>query len=102
MAAGDSDSATAAGEYTSVDVTAGNPPSVIAAAPGHIYNVLAGESGPAAVVLYDNASAASGPVLLTIPAWTNPGTSYRVETDTANGIYAATGPGSPPLTITFR
>lgn len=77
---------------------------VVKAAPGQLVSVLltAGDAAAASVVLYDNASAASGTILATLKAaqgttvqW-SPSSSYSC----ANGIYAdITGAGAAAYVV---
>lgn len=45
--------------------------------------------GAGAVTVYDNASAASGTVLMVIPSTTAAGTVYDIQLPAVNGIYAS-------------
>jgi|HubBroStandDraft_6_1064221.scaffolds.fasta_scaffold1123687_2 hypothetical protein len=45
--------------------------------------------GAGAVTIYDNASAASGTVLMVIPSTTAAGTIYDINLPAVNGIYAS-------------
>jgi hypothetical protein len=55
----------------------------------------------AATVIYDNASAASGTPLLTIPSATAAGTVYDVSLPAANGITVASGSGTGAITVGY-
>jgi hypothetical protein len=59
---------------------------VIKNAPGRLMRVIVTAVGTAATKFYDNASAASGSVLLTIPASPTLGAVYDVELSAVNGI----------------
>ena len=52
-----------------------------------VTTTLAG--GSAAVTIYDNATAASGTILLVIPTGATAGTIYAVNLPAVNGIYVS-------------
>ncbi len=52
-----------------------------------VTTTLAGSS--AAITIYDNASAASGTILLVIPTGATAGTIYAVDLPAVNGIYVS-------------
>lgn len=60
----------------------------IKAAAGLMVKVVVNTSGSAATPIYDNASAASGTILFTVPATPTVGTVYTVNVPAANGMYA--------------
>jgi hypothetical protein len=69
--------------------------------PGRLCKVVVVATGTAAVSIYDNASAASGSVLLTIPANAATGTVYDVGEIAANGITVGQVSNSPALALTY-
>jgi hypothetical protein len=59
---------------------------VIKASPGRLMKVIVTAVGTAATKIYDNASSASGNVLLAIPASPTLGAVYDVQLTALNGI----------------
>ncbi len=72
----------------------------VKAAPGRLCHVLVTTSGTAALLFYDDASAASGTIIGVIPANAAAG-SYPFLMPAALGIYAAGGAGTPAVTVSF-
>ncbi len=74
---------------------------VIQAKGGMLKKVIVIAAGTAAISLYDNAAAAAGTVLLTIPANTVAGTIYDLNEPVQNGITAGQVNNSPALEVTY-
>lgn len=68
-------------------------------AAGRIGRVIVIATGTAAVSIYDNASTASGTILLTIPANAATGTIYDVGMPAANGVTVGQVNNSPALLV---
>lgn len=76
----------------------------IKASAGALWSVVVTALGTAATTLYDNASAASGTALLTIPASAAVGTIYSFPggAPAANGIFADQVANAPSITIYYQ
>jgi len=84
-------------------IASNNSLTVVKAAKGRLAKVVVtttGAGGP--VAIYDNASAASGTVLFTVPSGATTGTIYALDVPAANGItVAAGGASSPAFTVYY-
>lgn len=74
---------------------------VVKASPGRLGRVLITASGSGSVVIYDNASAASGTVIGITPANPAVGTTYDFEMPAAFGITVAGSSTLPGITVSF-
>ncbi|MDE2104625.1 MAG: hypothetical protein KGL39_45740 [Patescibacteria group bacterium] len=76
---------------------------VVKNAPGYLFSATVTTLGTAALTIYDNASAASGRVLLTIPASAAVGTIYQfyLGAYAANGITSGGVASCPAVTFQF-
>ena len=75
---------------------------VVKAAPGRLLKVtVTTVLATAATTIYDNASAASGTILLVIPNSTAAGTQYDVNLPAAAGITVASGSGTGNITVGY-
>ena len=73
----------------------------VKAAPGRLVKAIVTTAlSAAAVTVYDNASAASGTVLFTIPASAAAGSVYDIQLPAVNGIYASFG-GTGTVTFAY-
>jgi hypothetical protein len=75
---------------------------VVKASPGRLCKLIVIASGTAAVSIYDNASAASGTVIFTIPANAATGTIYDLHISATLGIYVGGVTNSPALLATYH
>ena len=82
-------------------VTAAESPAAIKASAGTLYRVLVTSVGSALLKFYDNASAASGTVLGVVAIAAPIGTIYNFLMPAANGIYCASGTGTPAVTVSW-
>jgi hypothetical protein len=71
--------------YTAMPIAVKNSAGRLASV--QVTTTLAGSS--AAITFYDNASAASGTILLVIPTGATAGTRYAVDLPAVNGIYVS-------------
>lgn len=90
---------TLSGGSQTTAVAAAAAAAAIKASTGALHRVIVTTAGTAALSFYDNASAASGTILLTIPANATAGTIYDVQFPAANGIWCASGTNSPAVTV---
>jgi len=74
---------------------------VVKANPGRLCKITVTTLGTAALSFYDNAAAASGTVLFTIPASAAVGTIYDVQMPAAAGIVAGQVSNSPAVTVSY-
>ncbi len=65
----------------------------VKAGPGRLHKVVVTTTTTGAITIYDNASAASGTILLAIPSGATAGTVYDVQLPADNGIYASFASG---------
>lgn len=76
-------------------------PTAVKASAGFLARVIVLTAGSGASTIYDNASAASGNIVLAIPATPTIGTVYTVNTPVANGIYVAGAANSSALSVLY-
>ncbi len=74
---------------------------VVKAAPGELVTIVVTATGTAAVSIYDNAAAATGTVLMVIPANAATGAIYNLNMGANNGITVGQVNNSPALTISY-
>jgi hypothetical protein len=74
---------------------------VVKAAPGRLCKVIVVATGTAAVSIYDNASAASGNILFTVPAAAATGSIYDLHITATAGIYVGGTTNTPALNCTY-
>lgn len=84
-----------------VNAGATGAPVVIKAGPGRLCRIVVTALGTALINIYDNASAASGTILFTIPASAAAGTIYDVQMPAALGIVAGNAANTPALTVSY-
>jgi len=73
----------------------------IKATPGRLHKVLVTTLGTAALVFYDNATAASGTIIGVIAASAPAGTVTAFDMPAAAGIWCASGTSTPAVTISW-
>lgn len=73
----------------------------VKASAGRLCKVIVITSGTAAVSIYDNASAASGNVLFTVPASAAVGSVYALDIPATAGIYVGGTTNTPALNCTY-
>ena len=74
---------------------------VVKASPGRLCIISVTGTGTGLIVIYDNASAASGTILLAMPASPPLGTIYTVNLPAVNGITVSAPASSPAITIGY-
>jgi len=90
------------GQYSTTVAAGTGGAAVVSAEPGRLCKVVVLSSGSAATDIYDNASAASGTKLFTVPANPTIGTLYNVQMPAANGVFNAGVTNSSQLCITYN
>ncbi len=93
--------ATPGGSATKAIAAATSAITVVKASAGRLCRVLITASGTGSVVIYDNASAASGTVIGITPANPALGTTYDFEMPAVNGITVAGSATLPGITVSF-
>ena len=73
----------------------------VKASPGRVCSIIVTATGTGLIVIYDNASAASGTILLALPASPPLGTIYTVNLPALNGITVSAPASSPAVTIGY-
>jgi hypothetical protein len=81
---------------------ASGTPAVVQNRGGFLCAVIVTGAGSAVGNLYDNAGAASGNKILSIPANAAVGTVYQCGVPTTNGIYFDGLSSGPAVTVTYR
>jgi hypothetical protein len=79
--------------------TAGN--TVVKAAPGRLCRVLVTTSGSGEVLIYDNATEATGTIIGVIPAGAPTGCVFDFEMPAIYGITVGGGPNNPATTVSY-
>ncbi len=92
---------TTGGTTTAAVAAAASSPQVIKATPGRLCRVTITTASTAAMNFYDNASAASGLVVLALPAVTTLGQTFDVQMPCALGITAGGGANTAGYTVSF-
>lgn len=90
---------TANGGTNTTPVGAAATAAAIKASAGTLHKIVVTTLGTAALSFYDNATAASGTILFTIPASAAVGSIYDVQFPAANGIWCASGTNTPAVTV---
>lgn len=75
---------------------------VVKASPGRLCRILITAAGAAPVVVYDNASSASGTIIGITPADPAVGTTFRFDMPAANGITIAGSGTLPGFTLSYQ
>ncbi len=86
-------------------VGAANPntisPTKTSTGPSRLCRIVVTTIGTAALSFYDNATAAAGTILFTIPASAPVGSIYNVQMPAQNGSWVASGANSPAVTVSW-
>lgn len=89
------------GQYRSTHAAGSSGAAAASAVPGRLCRVVVLSAGSAATDIYDNASAASGVKLFTIPANPTVGDIYNVQMPAVNGIYVAGASNTSQCCVTY-
>lgn len=90
------------GRGSTTAIAAAAAASAIKATSGSLISVLVTTTGTAALLLYDNATTASGTIIGVIPAnAAATGVPFVFNMPAANGIWCASGTNSPAITINW-
>lgn len=89
------------GQHTSYHAAGASGAAAALAAPGRLCRVVVLAAGTAATNIYDNASAASGTKLYTLPASPTVGTIYDLQFPAANGIYVGGATNTSSILVTY-
>jgi hypothetical protein len=96
-----SNQSTSAGQFTSAHAAGAGGAGASSAVPGRLCRITVQTLGTVATVIYDNASAASGTALFTVPASPAVGTIYDVQMPAANGIYVGGATNTSGITVSY-
>ena len=99
--AGSSALNTNSGGSKTAPVVAAAAAAAIKATPGRLCKVMVTTLGTAALLFYDNASAASGTIIGAIAASAAVGTVSTFDMPAANGIWCASGTNTPAVTVSY-
>lgn len=88
-------------QNASIAAGTGSSVHVIKAVPGFLSGVLVTATASAAMNIYDNASAASGTIIGTIPATATAGQYYPFNMPALNGITVGVVSGSAGITVAY-
>ena len=87
---------------STVSIPVNNTLTVIKAAPGKLFRVIITTAGTSAINIYDNAAAASGTIIGSIPATTAVGNIYSFDMPAVLGLTVAGGSGTTPgFTVSY-
>ncbi len=90
------------GQYSSHHAAGTGGASAALAAPGRLCLISILSSGSAATIIYDNASAASGTKLFTVPATPTVGDVYSVQAPCLNGIFVGGATNTSNILVTYN
>jgi hypothetical protein len=85
-----------------LEFAASSSDQVVSALPGSIVKVIPMTAGSAATSIYDNATAGSGTLLLTIPATPTVGVPYTLNLPCANGITIKGAANTSAVGVSFN
>lgn len=89
------------GGRSTAAIAAGAAAAAVKASAGRLARVLVTATGTANLLFYDNATAGSGTVIGVIPSTATVGQVFDIQMPAQNGIWAASGTGTPGVTVSY-